>query len=228
MKIKKLLLVGLACCSLIPLTACNLNKSSDLSQYLIEERQNLFTANDNLYTATLSTGLREDNYALDGVVNEKVDFAILSFYKNNNDPMANDTYSYTVTVGENIYTGQLQKSTSDNSYIADLGEKLDLTQNISTEIKFTGYNFNQEMCNTSNSFNVDNATAIKIANKELKSKIQSVNKSANIESVLKILKDYSSSEVKNYYWYVGAVSTEGDSFGILIDASTGEVIAKKI
>ena len=53
-------------------------------------------------------------------------------------------------------------------------------------------------------------------------------KNNKIEVVVKNLKDYSNSEVKNYYWYVGVISTNGDTLGILIDASTGDVIAKKV
>jgi hypothetical protein len=42
------------------------------------------------------------------------------------------------------------------------------------------------------------------------------------------MKDYSSYEIKNYYWYVGIISTNGDTMGVLLDANTGEDIAKKV
>ena len=52
-------------------------------------------------------------------------------------------------------------------------------------------------------------------------------KNVKIEVVMKIMKDYSQVDLKNYYWYVGAISTNGDTLGILIDANDGEIIAKK-
>ena len=45
---------------------------------------------------------------------------------------------------------------------------------------------------------------------------------------MKIMKDHSNEDLKNYYWYVGIISTNGDTMGILIDANNGEIIAKKV
>ena len=50
----------------------------------------------------------------------------------------------------------------------------------------------------------------------------------NTNWVMKILKDYSTEDLKNYYWYVGVVSTNGETLGILIDANSGDIIAKKV
>ncbi len=46
---------------------------------------------------------------------------------------------------------------------------------------------------------------------------------------MKIIKDYSTddADVTRYYWYVGVVSTNGETFGVLIDANSGEIIATK-
>ena len=46
--------------------------------------------------------------------------------------------------------------------------------------------------------------------------------------VMKILKDYSIENTPKYYWYVGIISTNGETLGILIDATKGDVIAKKV
>ena len=45
---------------------------------------------------------------------------------------------------------------------------------------------------------------------------------------MKILKDSSNAEINHYYWYVGVISTNGETLGILIDTNTGEIIAKKV
>ena len=45
---------------------------------------------------------------------------------------------------------------------------------------------------------------------------------------MKILKDHSDSELKTYYWYIGVVATNGETLGILIDANSGEIIAKNV
>ena len=53
-------------------------------------------------------------------------------------------------------------------------------------------------------------------------------KNVKIEMVAKIMKDHSSADLKNYYWYVGVISTNGDSLGVLISTTTGEIISKKV
>ena len=75
-----------------------------------------------------------------------------------------------------------------------------------------------------------NVKFCKIAEKELKQPINNIlkNKNVKIEMVAKIMKDHSSADLKNYYWYVGVISTNGDSLGVLISTTTGEIISKKV
>ena len=201
----------------------------NLSDYLIEQRENLFTASDDLYSVSFSTGLREKDYNFDGVINEKVPFGVLTLTRNENLPLANDTYTYIVTINEQTHTGFLEKG-NNNSYSADLEVGTIGDETINVQISFTGYTFNQDLINTSSSFNVDSNTALSIAQKELGEDIQNLLKDKNtkIEVVMKLMKDFSSEELKNYYWYVGIISTNGDTLGILIDANNSDIIAKKI
>ena len=226
---KKILVFMMLIVSVFSLTACGKSKIN-LADYLIEERNTLFTANDELYSATLSSGLREKDYNFNGVVDEKVDFAILTLSRNDNQPLANDTYIFIVTVNGNAHTGFLEKNETNNSYSTDVGIKVANTDEVSVQISFTGYTFNQALINTSSSFSVDTSTAIDIANKELKEELKNItsDKNVKIEAVMKILKDNSNTELQNYYWYVGVISTNGETLGILIDANSGNIIAKKV
>lgn len=201
----------------------------NLSDYLIEQRENLFTASDDLYSVSFSTGTREADYNFDGILNEMVPFGVLTLTRNENLPLANDTYTYIVTINEQTYTGFLEKG-NNNSYSADLEVNTIGDEAINVQISFTGYTFNQDLSNTSSSFQVDSNTALNIAQEELNEDIENLlnDKNVKIEVVMKLMKDYSSEELKNYYWYVGIISTNGDTLGILIDANTGDVIAKKV
>ncbi|MCQ2556327.1 MAG: hypothetical protein MJ149_03245, partial [Clostridia bacterium] len=77
-------------------------------------------------------------------------------------------------------------------------------------------------------FQVDRNAGLQIASAELKDGINGLAKNSKFEAVMKVVKDYSTVEAKNYYWYVGIVSNEGDTLGVLIDANSGAVIAKKV
>lgn len=226
---KKFLFLTLIAICLISLSACG-KSEIDLKSYLIEERNNLFTAQDELYNVNFSTGMRELDYNFDGSVGEKVEFGVLTLMRNDFNPLANDNYTYIIKINDQEYTGLMEKSPVDNSYVVDIGAAANDDAVISVKINFTGYTFSQDLLNTSNDFSVDKNTAIDIANKNLNEDIKNIlsDKNNQIEVVIKILKDYSSSEIKNYYWYVGVVSTNGETIGILIDANSGEVIAKKV
>lgn len=224
---KKFILFMLLCATILSFSACK-TQTINLGDYIIEERNNLFTASDDLYFATLSTGMRENDYAFDGVVNDKTEFGILTFSKLDKTPLANDTYTYVITIGDQNITGFLEKSEHDNTYSADIEQIIDDNAEITLNITFTGYNFSNTMTNTSNNFTVDKTTAVNLAQKEIKTDIDNLTKDKNnkIEVVIKILKDYSNGE--NYFWYVGVVSTNGETLGVLINAHTGDIIAKKV
>ena len=226
---KKLLIFMLLIVSVISFSACGKNQLN-LKDYLIEERNNLFTASDELYSISISSGLRETDYCLDGIVGEKVDFGVVTFARNDGKPMANDTYTFLIKINDKEHAGFLEKSPVDNTYSADLGVQVANEDVVSAQISFTGYTFNKELTNTSNAFGVDKNSVLEIANNELGERVQEITSDANvkIEVVMKIMKDFSSADVKNYYWYVGVISTNGDTLGILIDANTGEIIAKKV
>lgn len=224
---KKILICLLFAFMITTLVACG-KTSFNINEYVIEKRENLFAANDELYTVTFSTGVRETDYNFDGVVNEMVPFGVLTITRNDNLPLANDSYAYIVTIGENTFSGFLEKN-NNNSYSADLETNTLGDEVINAQIGFTGYNFNKQLENVSSQFQVDSESALKVAEKELKDKIQNLTNDDNvkIEVIMKIMKDHSNAELKNYYWYVGVISTNGDTLGLLIDANTGDIIAKK-
>lgn len=225
MKKKLLVIFSLMICAFC-FTACG-KSNVDLKNFLIEERQTLFTSQDSLYCVTFSSGKRETNYALDGVVNEMMDFGILTISRLNSNPMANDTYNYTININEESYSGTLSKSQIDNSYSTDIEVSAPTDATIAVRIAFTGYTFESTLENISSQFQVDSSAAIKIASAELKDGVSAL-KNSKFEAVMKVVKDYSTLETKNYYWYIGVVSNEGDTLGVLIDANSGAIIAKKV
>ena len=168
---KKILVFMLLAISLISLSACGSTKIN-LSNYLIEKRTSLYTAEDELYSVTFSSGTREQDYQLDGIINDMVDFGIITLSRLDNNPLANDTYTYTVQINDQTYTGFLEPSSVDNSYLADIGAAAPSDASITVQITFTGYSFNKELTNTSSLFSVNGEKAIEIANEELKEELK--------------------------------------------------------
>ena len=225
---KKILCLAILALCVFGLSACKTTKI-DLGDYLVEERNNLFTAEDDNYSVTFSSGMREKDYALDGVKGEMVDFGVLTIARIDRQPISSSGCKYILTINDEILRGDLTKSELDNTYSCDLEKAVDNESKIHVQINLTGYTFEKDLVNTSNEFSVDKSAAIKLANSELGDALNNFKKDKNsFEAVMKIVKDYSSSDVKNYYWYIGVISQNGETLGVLIDATNGEVIAKKI
>jgi len=210
---------------------CGENKKNEtnFNNHLIEVRNNLFAGEDKTYYATICTGEREKDYALDGAVNELIPFGIVTLARLDNELLKQDTYPFTLVVnGENI-TGSLEKSPYDNTYSADIGQKIVDDAEISLQLVIDGTNFSQALNNVSSSFGVSKDRAISIACDELNDSVKNLSKEkGNLsEAFIKILKDYSG-ESNRYYWYVGIISPEGKTSGILIDATSGDIISKKM
>lgn len=202
---------------------------TNFNQHLIEIRNNLFAGQDETYYATLCTGEREKEYALDGVVNELTPFGIVTLARFDNEMLNRDVYPFTLVVnGENI-TGSLEKSPYDNTYSADIEQVIADDAEIKLELVVDGTNFSQNLSNISSNFDINKDSAITIACNELKDSIKGLSKEKGSysEAFIKILKDYSG-ENERYYWYVGIISPEGKTSGVLIDATSGDIISKKV
>ncbi len=228
---KKFLCVLAVVCCVFGLTACGGNKQAeiDFNQHLIEIRNNLFAGQDETFYATVCTGEREQDYALDGVINELVPFGIVTMARLDNESLTADSYPFTLVVnGENL-TGSLEKSPYDNTYSADIEQIIADDAEVTLQLVVDGVNFNQPLTNVSQQFAVSKQDAINTACETLKSSIKNLSREEGSfsEGFVKILKDYSG-ETNKYYWYIGIISPDGQTSGVLIDASTGSVVSKKI
>ena len=227
---KFLCVLSIALCGIL-FVGCGGKKQAEtnFNNHLIEIRNNLFAGQDETYYATVCTGEREKDYALDGVVGELVPFGIVTLARLDNEMLRLDEYPFTLVVnGENI-TGNLEKSPYDNTYSADIEQVIADDAEISLQLVVDGNNFSQNLTNMSATFTIDKDRAIDIACDELKDSLKSLSKEKNnySEAFIKILKDYSG-EGNRYYWYVGVISPEGKTSGVLIDATNGDIISKKV
>lgn len=228
---KKVLLILTAILSMIAFVGCGSSKKNEtnFNNHLIEIRNNLFAGEDDTYYATVCTGEREQDYALDGVVGNLVPFGIVTLARLDNERLGSDEYPFTLIVnGENV-TGCLEKSPYDNTYSADIEQVIADDAEIELKLVVDGNNVSQTLTNVSSSFGVDKDRAITIACDELSDSIKNISKEKGSvsEAFIKILKDYSG-ESNRYYWYVGIISPEGKTSGVLIDANSGDIISKKV
>ena len=149
---------------------------TNFNNHLIEVRNNLFVAEDDDFYATVCTGQREQEYALDGVVNEMVPFGIVTFARLDNECLKQDEYLFTLKVNGEDIVGSLEKSPYDNTYCADIEQEIADDAEMVLQIVVDGNNFSQTLTNVSGSFGVDKDKAVAIACEELKDSVKSLSK----------------------------------------------------
>ena len=223
-------ILSIALCGVL-FVGCGVSARSqvDFNNHLIEVRNNLFVGQDETFYATVCTGEREQEYALDGVVGELVPFGIVTIARLDNEMLKQEQYPFTLVVnGENI-TGSLEKSPYDNTYSADIEQVIADDAEVEIQLVIDGVNVSQSLANISSSFTIDKDRAIEIACSELKDSVSTLSKQKNnlSEAFVKILKDYSG-EGNRYYWYIGIISPEGKTSGVLIDTASGDIVSKKV
>lgn len=222
---KKVLCALLVCCAVVFVGCGNSNKKTAdyIGNHIIESRNNIYLGQDDTYYATFCSGEREEPYDLDGVVNNKVPFGIITLSKHDNSRLSNDEYLFTIAINGESLSGTLLKSPYDNTYSADIEKSVDDNAEISLEININGTSFSENLYNESKDFTISQSKAIEIAGKELSSALKSMK---TAEALIKILKDYSG-DTNRYFWYVGLVGCDGATAGVLIDAYTGEIVSIK-
>ena len=174
---KVLIILSVLICG-VALVGCGSSSKNEtnFNNHLIEVRNNLFAGQDETYYATVCTGQREQDYALDGVVNELVPFGIVTLARLDNEMLNNDTYSFTLTLNGETINGTLEKSPYDNTYSADVEQTIPNDAEISLEVAIDGDNFNQTLTNMSDTFAISKDNAISIACEELKDSIKKLSK----------------------------------------------------
>ncbi|MBQ8430914.1 MAG: hypothetical protein IJX26_03115 [Clostridia bacterium] len=214
----------------ITLVACG-SKSEikeSLNSNIIEIRNNLYAGADDSFYATFCSGEREEPYGLDGKINNKVDFGIVTISKKDNTKLTDEEYLFTIVINGESHSGTLTKSPYDNTYSADIGIQVDNNAEIKLSTDLDGVVFDQVLYNESKDFTVSQSNAIDMACEELEDVLKALKKSdLKYEAMVKILKDYSG-ETNRYFWYVGLVAEDGTTAGILIDCNSGEIISKKV
>ena len=219
---KKIFCMILICFCFLILSGCNgidnivLNNMSDL-------RINYFEGNNDYLYATLSCGKREDVFAYDGTSMSPIECGVLSvgFY---------ELHSYSaisvmleVDGVETEYI--LEKSPYEEIFMEDIGKILTGENQVSLRLK----NQVEEIVlnEISSEWQIDFKEAIKIGSDFFKEEIRSLyfNSTFNAECYLKIV---SKIDYENKYWYFSIIDKSGQTYSLLIDVNTGEIINNKI
>ncbi len=213
-------------CCLIMVSGCSNKIYNKVVLNVAEVRQNLFTGKTDNIEVSLMSGMREEDYVVNGYCSTPIEFGVLTF-KVNNQVVMPEQVNYVLTVGTARYDGVLEHNPFDGSYVADLKRIIDSEDVISAKIIAGEFVDSVELISVTKDFNVDFNQALKIACSELDNSLKQFieNSSFRAECYVKLIND---DEILNvYYWYVNFVGVNGNTVSVIIDPITKQIMAKK-
>lgn len=205
---------------------CNLSIEELAKNSISEIHNHYFTGSTQNFKISMWSGLREEPYEQNGIKENLVDFCVVSVVPLNG--VSTYGLGYTVEVNSQTYNGEFEQSPFDKTLATDLKIGLSDSDSIFAYITFDGVTEISKMECISCNFKVNNTKAVEIAIETVGDNLISLanNGKTGIEGCCKIIS--SDKNLGIYFWYVRFINTEGQELVVVIDTSTGEVMAKKL
>ena len=193
---------------------------------LVEENMSELTKvyymaeNENFY-CTLASGVREQNYLMNGESGEVVDFALLTIVPNND--VKGVVVKAKVKIDGVEEDVELEVNGLNHNFMVDLEKQL--TGDEVVEVVYCG----EVLCleNVSQAFEIDYKRALEIASEKLKDAIVAKQKFSklNAECYLRVL-DKKANQFDNVFWCFTVLNIDNESFSIIISTVDGSILAE--
>ena len=206
-------------------SACGANKIDLMLDNIAEVRYNVFSGENEEYTATFMSGERENPYIVNGICEDKTEFGMLTIkYKSTDMPMV---AQYKLIIDEQEYNGNLEYNNYEGTLMVDINKVVNDNASISLAVITNQGESECQLNAKTDNLEITWRSALEIAVSEWGNELDEyISKGKlNGEIYIKIITDLNSN-FDTYYWYVSIVGNNGNTNGVIIDPQSGEVIAK--
>lgn len=219
---KKYIFAIVLICSSI-LCSCSSNTLNKVGASLSEIRQVFYVGETDTFKATFMCGKREKDYVINGYNTDLIDFGVVTITLKKSTTLKNPRIS--MTANTNRYESELEENPFDGTYVCDL-KLITNVDGITLKIYYGSKTEQVELKNISSAWKVDCNQALKVACKQLKSELKPlIDTEFKGETYVKIIEDTKVNK-GNYYWYVTFVGRNGVKHTVIIDPSSGNILAK--
>ena len=218
---KKVALMLMLFCVGFVCLACGTTTEGLVKQNMSELTKVYFYGeNDNFY-CTLSSGERENEYLMNGISEDNVDFALLTL--NLTNPISAQVVKVDVTIDGQTSQVELEINSLNSAYMVDLEKELTGEEEIS--VTYEGETLNMECL--SKNFAVDYKQALNIASAEMEDKInlKKTYNSLNAECYLRVL-DKKANNFDGTFWCFTVLNVDNENYSIIISTEDGSILAK--
>lgn len=204
------------------LFGCGKTEISRVEENMSEWTKVYYYAEGQNFCASLSSGLREKEYIMNGKAGENVDFALLTITPTKT--VAKSYIKADITINDvKLENQELDLNASNGGFMIDLEQFLNGDEQV--VVSYAGETLSLE--NLSKSFEIDHKKALEIATEELADKILLCRKGVNLnaECYLRVL-DKKLNSLDGTFWCFSVVNINGDMFSIVISTLDGTILAK--
>jgi len=207
-------------------SGCGGNLSEELQDKLSEVRFNLFETENEFVNVKFTSGFREEPYVLNGKSENKKEFGVITVKFLMETTNLSGMPSFIITISDMDFDGEFELNPFDQTYVQDIETFVLDESEIYIKVSWQDFVFESKLTNISNTFNYTHKDALNAFTKEYKSKIEKLLKNnSDFEIYVKIINDPSLEIDKNYF-YVCLITPLGESFSVVIDPMSLQILAK--
>jgi len=190
------------------------NYASNLS----EVHTAFFLGETEHYRVWLSSGMREEPYIMDGVSQNKVEFALLCIKPKENE---NREVACSVSINKKAQVLNLEQSPFDNTLACDLGKIVNRVDTVFVSVSFMDKTEHTTLSPIFNEYKIKTDEAFEIVLKTLREHIK-LDEDETFELYLKII--FSKDTPTTQFWYGSILTSTGKESSCVIDTQSGEVL----
>lgn len=212
--------------SMLIFSSCGNKYENILISNTSEIRECLCVGESEELSASLTVGMREKNYIVNGYSTELIEFGVLSFELRNIDVDKNNC-QFILFVGTDKYTGDLQENPFDQTLVADIQKVVDCNKKIVARLISNNVEIDVELFSINRDWNITSSDVYKIIAKNLKDEIKAFinNNIFEGEVYIKIINDQDITK-NDYYWYVNIIGRNGKRLSAIVSPIKNEILAK--
>ena len=195
-----------------------------------EVRYNLFRGSNDALSATLMTGEREEDYILNGIAENLMDFGIITVLFKESTSTLLGSPTYKLTVGDEFYEGELEKSPFDASYVADIEHRVSDDAQVYLLVEWDTLYETLKLDAISPDWQLNWENALEVAMENISdTNFEELIDGGKLraEVHIKIISD-PQGVTNQHYWYISIYGQNGSVIEMVIDPTTSEVVSKRV
>jgi len=224
---KKIVVAIVLIMMMIGLVACGGGDVDAVADKISFEQSSSYFGTCDAFNVYVMSGVMERPFSPDGERGTMSEFCRITLRGKENN-LLRGTFTYTLTYNGEELSGAFSKDYG-NSYSADTRVAAH-SSGLSKLVIGDGINaYEITLCDNMTGISIDRARALEIARGEFEEKIAADTDENGIfkrEVHIKFVNDWGNPD-SEYYWYVAFIGGNHNSYAVLIDKMSGEVMAKR-